>query len=142
MEKKIIFISMIIFILLIPTASFAKQGIGLVFGEPTGFSYKAGNLAIGLGWSFASDKNRIDATIDWWLINKDFVETLDWYLGVGIKGKFGTDTVGVGVRVPIGIQWWIADELELFAELAPGISLFPDTNPDLSGGIGLRYYFQ
>lgn len=142
MVKKFVAISMLFLALLMPATLFAEQGIGIVLGEPTGLSYKGGNLAIGLGWSFASDKNRIDATIDWWLINKDFIEMLDWYLGVGIKGKFGTDTVGVGVRVPIGIQWWIADELELFAELAPGISLFPDTNPDLSGGIGLRYYFQ
>ncbi len=142
MGKKIIYISIFIFMLIIPTASFAKQGLGIVLGEPTGLSYKAGNLAIGLGWSFASDKDRIDTTIDWWLINKDFVEMMNWYLGIGIKGKFGKDTVGIGVRVPIGIQWWIADELELFAELAPGMSLVPDTSPDLSGGIGLRYYFQ
>ena len=146
MIKKIMTISMLIFVLLIPATLFAEQGIGIVLGEPTGLTYKSGNLAIGLGWSFASADNRIDATIDWWLINDHFIEMFDWYLGagakVGLKLNQETDMFNIGLRIPIGIQWWPAEELELFAEIAPGLSLFPGTAFDISAGIGLRYYFK
>ncbi len=143
--KKTIAIILFLLVLLVPAATFAGTGVGIVLGEPTGLTFKSANLAIGLGWSFASADNRIDATIDWWLINDHFVEMLDWYLGagakVGIKLNQNTDIFNIGLRIPLGIQWWPAEELELFAEIAPGLLLVPATEPDISAGIGLRYYF-
>lgn len=145
MIRKIGTISMLFLTLLTPLTSFAEQGFGIIMGEPTGLSYKSGNLSIGLGWSFASDNDRIDASIDWWLINKDIDESLNWYLGagakVGLKINQDNDIFNIGLRIPIGIQLWLIEELELFAEIAPGILLIPGTDPDISGGIGLRYYF-
>ena len=143
--KKTIAIILFLLVLLVPATTFAGTGVGIVLGEPTGLTFKSGNLAIGLGWSFASADNRIDATIDWWLINDHFVEMLDWYLGagakVGIKLNQDTDIFNIGLRIPLGIQWWPAEELELFAEIAPGLLLVPATEFDISAGIGLRYYF-
>jgi hypothetical protein len=132
-------------ILMVPVAAFADTGIGLVVGEPTGITFKTDNLVIGIGWSFAAADDRIDATIDWWLINDNLTEILDWYLGAGAKVRLNlnqnTDTINVGLRIPIGVQWWPAKELEVFAEIAPGLLLFPSTDFDISAGIGLRYYF-
>ena len=147
MGKKIIIISLLLLILLVPASLFAEIGAGIVLGEPTGLSFKSGNLAVGLGWSFASKSdNRIDASIDWWLINEDFVGPLNWYLGVGtkigLKLNQDKDIFNIGLRIPIGIQMWPVEKLELFLEIAPGILLIPGTDPDISGGIGLRYYFQ
>ena len=147
--KKTTAIILFLLVLMVPAATFAGTGVGFVLGEPTGLTFKTNNLVVGIGWSFSSGvDNRIDATIDWWLINKDFVEMLNWYLGVGAKvgiktnqGNDNTDVLGVGIRVPIGVQWWLTNEFELFAEIAPGISLIPDTSFDVGAGIGLRYYF-
>ncbi len=132
-------------ILMVPVATFADTGIGLVVGEPTGITFKTDNLVIGIGWSFAAADDRIDATVDWWLVNENLTEILDWYLGAGAKVRLNlnqnTDTINVGLRIPIGVQWWPAKELEVFAEIAPGLLLFPATDFDISAGIGLRYYF-
>jgi len=145
MVKNFLVVSIFIWALILPVTAFAEQGIGIVLGEPTGLSYKTGNLAIGLGWSFASTNNRIDATADWWLINDQLIERVDWYLGAGIKLGLNinnnNDIFNIGLRVPIGVQWWPVDQLELFAEIAPGILLVPATDPDMGAGLGLRYHF-
>jgi hypothetical protein len=149
MNKKIAVVGLFIMVLMIP-AAFAETGVGIVLGEPTGLTIRSGNFpVIGLGWSLASGKsNRIDATVDMWLINDHFIEMLDWYLGVGAKigiktnqGNDNSDVFALGVRVPIGIQWWPAKDWELFLEVAPGIALLPSFGFDYAGGIGLRYYF-
>ena len=140
MGKKITIISLLLFILLIPAASFAEIGVGAIIGEPTGLSFKLGNFpVIGLGWS--TFNSSIDATVDMWFINDHFVEMLDWYLGVGAKLGIKSNDFLIGIRVPIGAQWWLTNEFELFAEIAPGLAILPATEFDISGGIGLRYHF-
>jgi hypothetical protein len=79
---------------------------------------------------------------------------VDWYVGAGLKLRFfddhnrdrhddnDGDFLGIGVRVPLGLEFFIIPEVEIFGELVPGISLFPDTDFDLDGGIGARYYFN
>lgn len=145
MVKKLVIISILFLTLLMPVALFAEMGIGIVVGEPTGLTIKADKLVIGIGWSFAAADDRIDATIDWWLINENLTDILDWYLGAGAKVRLNlnknTDTVNIGLRIPVGIQWWPAKELEVFGEIAPGLLLFPATDFDISAGIGIRYYF-
>ncbi len=145
MVKKILVVSIFIWALILPVTVFAEQGIGIVLGEPTGLSYKTGNLAVGLGWSFASTNSRIDATADWWLINDHLIEMIDWYLGAGIKLGLNlnnnNDIFNIGLRVPVGVQWWPVDQLELFLEIAPGILLIPATKPDIGAGLGLRFHF-
>ena len=143
--KKITATILFLLIMMVPAASFADIGVGLVAGEPTGLTFKMDNLVIGIGWSFVSPDNRIDATIDWWLINDHLVEMFDWYLGagakIGLKLNQNNDTFNGGLRIPIGVQWWPTKELELFAEISPGILLIPETNFDMGAGIGIRYYF-
>ncbi|MCK5674924.1 MAG: hypothetical protein KAH95_16205 [Spirochaetales bacterium] len=152
--KKTTTIILFILVLMVPAATLSADGIGFILGEPTGLSYKTENIVINLGWSFTSGTdNRIDATADWWLINKnlEILDVFDWYFGVGVKagiktnqGNDNTDTLGLGVRFPIGVQFWLPDDLsafELFAELVPGISVFPTFGFDPAGGIGLRYHF-
>ena len=145
MVKKLVIISILFLTLLMPAALFAEIGIGIVVGEPTGLTFKKDNLVIGIGWSFASADDRIDATIDWWLVEDNLTEILDWYIGAGAKVRLNlnqnTDTFNIGLRIPVGIQWWPAKELEVFGEIAPGLLLFPATDFDVSAGIGLRYYF-
>lgn len=145
MINKIVAVGLLLIILVLPVTAFADQGIGIVLGEPTGLSYKTGDLVIGLGWSFTANDSRIDATADWWLINDHLIEMFDWYLGAGIKLGLNlnndNDIFNIGLRVPIGIQWWPVEQLEVFLEIAPGILLVPSTDPDIGAGLGLRYHF-
>lgn len=49
------------------------------------------------------------------------------------------DEVGLGVSGSFGLGLLI-ERFELFAQVTPRLSLIPDTDGDVGGGIGLRYY--
>lgn len=146
MTKTIVAIVFLVVFILVPLMSFADMGIGVILGEPSGVSFRIGNFPVAtVGWSFT---NRIDATLDFWIINDDFIEFFDWYLGVGLRtgikinqGNDNTSIFALAVRVPIGLQWWIIENLELFVEAAPGVAILPSFGFDAGGGIGIRYFF-
>ncbi len=141
MKKKIILPCIIFLMLVVPVSIFADTGIGGVmgYGQPTGLSLKFNNFpVVSLGWSL-SDK-WVESTVDYWLFNSTLDKNIKWYIGAGVKMSIGDD-FGFIVRVPVGLQWFFVPGLELFGELAPGISLLPNTDRDLSAGIGLRFHF-
>ncbi|MBN1897938.1 MAG: DUF3996 domain-containing protein [Spirochaetes bacterium] len=123
-------------------ASNSGTGIGIIIGEPTGLSLKFGNFPVlGIAWSF---DEYIHLHCDYWLKNAYLGGPFDWFIGVGGKlliyesGK--DDNIGLGLRIPIGLQLFVVDNLEIFGEVAPGILLIPNTDFDIDAGIGLRFY--
>jgi hypothetical protein len=143
-----------------------KYGIGLILGEPTGITGKMWLSPItaidgGIAYSFNS----------FFLFYSDylyhfprafghetqFVSELTPYIGVGGMFLIESSTnnvdrsyfhsnqgsVGLAIRVPLGIEWRPADgaPLGVFVELAPGIGIIPTTYGVIQGGIGARYYF-
>jgi hypothetical protein len=154
-RRKVLLISLLAVVVSTPLA--ADVGLGVILGDPTGISALFDNrIAAAVAWDVS---NYLHLHGDVWLIRRLLAEPVDWYLGVGGKVKFfneGTagegppweaeeddppDGVGVGIRVPLGIQWYALPELELFGEIVPGISLFPSTGFDMDLGIGVRYHF-
>jgi len=125
-------------------------GAGIIIGDPTGISLKYDKFAAGIAWSL-DDYFHIHC--DYWFYQADLVKQLNWFVGGGVKFKAFDDhdnsrnhdsddhSFGVGVRVPVGLQYFIVPRVEVFGEIVPGIYLFPDTDFDLDGGIGARYYF-
>jgi hypothetical protein len=137
-------------------------GVGVVFGEPTGLTAKLwqnsrGAVDLGLSWSFNS----------FFLIYADYLyhfpgalarsgaPALTPYLGIGGELFFATDraktdrnyfanssnSMGLGVRVPLGIEWLPNAPIGVFVEVVPGMGLIPTTFGFLQAGIGIRYYF-
>ena len=151
LKRTLAILIVFLFLFISSSSIFSSPGIGVILGEPSGASIKIGNFPVlGISWSF---RNRLNATVDWWLFNSELVEPLDWYLGVGAniylgfnQGVGNTNIFGAGFRVPVGLQWWLLSELELFLELAPGIAITTNPNSivgfDMGGGIGMRYYFE
>lgn len=138
--------------LLLPLAA-ADVGAGILIGEPTGLSLSLNNQYIlGAAWSF---RNYVHIHGDYLFyrsgipeFEREFDKPVGWYLGGGAKLRIFTEekdkedsAIGLGVRVPVGVSFYALPELEIFAEIVPGIALFPDTEFDLDGGIGLRYHF-
>ena len=125
-------------------------GIGVILGEPTGVSIKYNNFPIlGIAWSI---DNHFHVHCDYWAHHAVLDGPVNWYAGIGGKMKvYRSDSkgrpkdddsrFGAGLRIPVGLQYYITDQLELFGEVVPGISLIPETSFDLDAGIGLRYYF-
>lgn len=129
-----------------------KFGAGIILGEPTGLSVKYWlnqRLAIdgAAGWSIHDDSEfYLHSDL---LVHKfDLIPVpegkLPVYLGGGAFVRFreGHHDDELGVRVPVGVSYMFENlPLDIFAEIAPGIELAPSTRIDVSGGIGIRYWF-
>lgn len=137
-------------------------GIGVVAGDPSGlsFGYRPGDewmLQAAAGWSLVND--RLHLNVDY-LYNITILQAPDAggvsfpvYVGVGGRLRLGDDwdddwdndgwdDEGVGLRVPIGIAV-LPDRapFDVFLEIAPAIILIPETEGEVDGGIGARFYF-
>ena len=131
--------------MVISTATVAADTVEwVILGDPTSGSALFGNrVAVAAAWSLDS---YLHLHADLWLLNRPLVDPLAWYFGVGGKvqllgGDGDGDDPRVGARIPFGIQWYVLPRLELFAEVAPGISVIPETDVDVDGGIGVRFHF-
>jgi hypothetical protein len=126
-------------------------GIGFMVGEPTGLSLKSwtgGNNAfdLGLAWSLGRyDAINIHGDYLWHNYNV-FSEvdegTLPLYYGIGGRLILAENDAIIGARIPVGINYLFEDSpIGLFLEVAPIINLIPDTDFDVDGGLGVRFYF-
>ena len=139
-----------------------RWGVGIIVGEPTGISIK----------TWINDRNAVDAAAAWsfsenasfqfhadylfhnfTLVKIDDVSgTFPVYYGLGGRLKLKDENKGkgrndddalVGIRVPFGISHLFADApVELFIEIVPILDIFPDSDFDLNGAIGARFYFR
>lgn len=57
---------------------------------------------------------------------------------LGIEER--TDKIVIGLSGNFGINLFI-ERFELFVQITPRINVIPNTDGDIGGGIGLRYYF-
>ena len=134
-------------------------GLGLVFGNPSGISFKTssrGATAIdgAISWDLGEEKSHIKLTADYlWHHDKHF------YYGIGGQGKFisGEDEkdedkeeeeesdiekMNLKVRIPFGARKVFRDPpIEVFGELAALVGFFPSVKIGVGAAIGFRYYF-
>ena len=152
-KKTLLMVALLAIITVIPAYSF---GIGAAFGLDVTETVGPGALlslrldsfpaVFGVGWSAKGDF-QLGLTADWWLFHTNLVSILSLYVGpglyldLGITG--GTASLGIGVRVPVGLQAWIIDPLELFLELAPTFGMKDGQFPRLGiqGALGFRFWF-
>ncbi len=147
MKKKVVLVCLIVFVLAFPLSTFADIGIGGIVGygqpldPPSGLSLKVNKFpVVSLEWHFGTSRY-VKGTIDYWFINDKLDRNIYWYLGGGVKASVGSSDFGLGLRVPIGIQWYFMPRFELFGELVPGFTILnPSGQFDLSEGIGLRFH--
>jgi hypothetical protein len=142
-----------------------KIGAGIIIGSPTGLTGKLwldSRDAIDLGLAFAF--NHYFMLYSDYLVHypgafgaqNKFVAQLSPYFGIGglivvtsddrtnddgFQGK-SRGSVGLGARVPLGIEWRPANpSVGVFVEVVPGVSIIPETTAILQAGLGIRYYF-
>jgi hypothetical protein len=66
-----------------------------------------------------------------------------YYCGIGarILLRDGHDS-RFGVRIPIGLDYVFEDaRIDVFIEVAPIVNLIPDTEFNLTDGVGARFWF-
>lgn len=144
-EKKLkrVFLLLVLLTIFLGLSAEASTGIGIILGEPSGLSIKINRFPVlALAWSV--DKHLM-VNCDYWIKNSRFDRNIYWYFGFGVSLRIinnQEDNVGLGLRIPIGLSTFLAKKLELFGELAPGMSFFPATDRTIAAGIGLRFYIN
>ncbi|MGM0587910.1 MAG: hypothetical protein ACQETE_05830 [Bacteroidota bacterium] len=125
-------------------------GAGIMVGEPTGISLKSWlnestALDAGATWSFTGDP-AVHIHADYLLHNFGAIEVekgrLPWYYGIGGRIQLANDP-NIGARIPVGLNYWVEGApIDVFFEVAPTLDLIPDVTFDVSGGLGVRYFFS
>jgi hypothetical protein len=129
-----------------------NTGLGVIFGEPTGVSFKlwtSRSVAFdaAAAWSFVGGGSfQFHADIIFHSFDLFKVEKGRMALYYGFGGRFksetDTDKAKLSFRLPVGISYeFERSPFELFVEIAPMLDLTPETKGDIGGGIGFRYYF-
>jgi hypothetical protein len=153
-ERKFMKKAIFIFLFMISgTAVMAQDsgfGLGLYLGEPTGLGVKGwvspnGAVAGAMAWTFTGD-GQLHIHLDYHRHSFKLFNVskgkLPVYYGIGAKVVFQDDPI-LGARIPLGINYIFEDApLDIFAEIVPGLRLFPGTDFDLAGGVGIRYFFN
>ena len=147
--KKLILISIVALFSIGVFAQDSGLGLGLIFGEPTGLSAKMWTsertaIDAAVAWSF-SGAGWFHLHADFLMHNYDLISVsegaLPIYYGLGAFTTFSSE-FGLGARVPLGIAYQFEGApVDIFAEIAPGLSLLPDLTFYIGGVIGARYYF-
>ena len=126
-------------------------GVGGQLGEPTGLTLKVYNenapsYEILAAWDLddffflnghALFEHRIDAsTLD---------PALEWYVGpgafIGVVDNPSEDEVGLGISGALGLHLVFSQQVELYVQVTPRIGVIPETEGEIGGGLGVRYYF-
>jgi hypothetical protein len=149
--KKIL-LSAILIIALHASLGMAQEsgmGLGIMLGEPTGISFKnwaTGKTALagGVAWSFGSE-DALHIHADYLFHNFGFFPVekgkLPFYYGLGGRIKLEDESL-IGVRIPLGVNYIFQDApLDIFLEIAPLMDLAPETEFNMNGAVGMRYFF-
>lgn len=129
-----------------------KLGVGVMVGEPTGLTAKYwlnDTLALdgAAGWSFHPHSDfYLQSDVLWH--DFDLIPVpqgrLPLYFGVGGLLRFRDQQHDnqVGIRAPVGLSYMF-DRLpvDIFVEVAPAIDVAPSVRAELTGGVGIRYWF-
>ena len=129
-------------------------GLGLMAGEPSGFSLKVWTgrhvaLDAGVGYSMWVYE-ALEAHGDVLFHSRSLTQREDGYLplyiGLGAQVKLangGDYPLRAGLRVPLGLEYVFASvPLGLFFELGPVFYVTPKADYRGIGTIGFRYYFN
>jgi hypothetical protein len=125
-------------------------GLGIIVGEPTGFSFKhwlSSNSAIdaAIAWSFI-DEGAFHIHADYLLHSFRLINVpegkLPFYYGIGGRLKTAHDAQ-LGVRVPLGLAYiFQSAPVDIFLEVVPILDFIPKTDFKINAALGARYYFQ
>ncbi len=129
-----------------------KFGAGITFGEPIGADVKYWFNEImaidgALGWSFHDDTDvYLHSDVLWHNFHLIPVSQgqMPLYFGVGTLARFrnSNEANQVGIRAPAGISYLLDNApVDIFAEVAPAIDVAPYVRGEVTGGIGIRYWF-
>jgi hypothetical protein len=150
--KKVKYITILFTLILISSLNAQDKGVGLgiIIGEPTGFSFKYWTSSTtafdaALAWSFI-DEGAFHIHADYILHSFNLIRVpegkLPFYYGIGARLKTSGDT-RLGVRVPLGLAYLFQNApVDIFLEIAPILDFIPKTDFRINAALGARYYIN
>ena len=159
-SKKCLIICIVFLILAVVPAMAEKNGLGiglygkfitgdLATGGGVGLTIRYGSFpVIGLAWNFLPNSFPLDGSLDYWIINYPIGNTKIFYYYLGVGGYFALMNINssdsyfnIGARVPLGLQAYFIEPLELFIEVAPALVFYPTIRWTITGRLGFRIFF-
>ncbi len=132
-------------------------GVGIHLGDPSGLSFKIAHAGRGVGASWGV--SAYDLLLSWKTRGADefFIGShllfdypvadppISFYYGPGLflqtrQRTQRDDDLWLGVSGNFGIDYFI-DRLELYVQITPRLSVVPDTQAEVGGGFGARFFF-
>ena len=126
-------------------------GLGIIVGEPTGLNMKLflneeNAIEGAIAWSLSSDNN-VHLQAEYLYHNYSLIQVskgqLPFFFGLGgrVVIRENADDL-VGIRIPVGLSYEFDGGIfDVFGELVPILDLVPDTDFELEGAIGARFWF-
>lgn len=123
--------------------------IGVMIGAPTGVNAKywidpRSALDLAAAWLF-EDEGYFEIHGDYlfhYLYPPVTKGLLPLYFGLGPTLRIGEDNSYFGIRIPIGIEYFILDiPLSVFGEIGPRVEIIPNSSVKVAGGVGIRFVF-
>jgi len=153
--RKTVTILFLILIFLTPSSrgmAYEKNdfGLGIILGSPTGLSGKfwlGKSIAFdaAAAWSFSREgRFQIHGDYLWHNFNLIKVEegSFPLYYGLGFRVNFGDETEA-GVRFPIGLEYLFPRApFDVFIEVVPILRVIKETDFEIDGAIGARFFFK
>ncbi|MBU8914245.1 MAG: hypothetical protein KOO61_09505 [Spirochaetales bacterium] len=156
MRRKIVIIALILMVTLAVGGFANMYGVGAAFsldalgGLPSSamLSLKVPQLPImwGVGAQLGGGTFNLAVTADWWLFQQNLVSFIGLYVGPGLYISLPSN-FEIGGRIPIGLNAYPLDFLEIFAELAVAHPFWTEgglTIPSLrlQAAFGFRFWFD
>lgn len=128
---------------------------GVLLGRPSGISMKywlgpTGAVDAAVGWDFRDERLHVHVNYlqHFFEVFATDPDRLPVYAGIGgdirirRSNDSNADDFRSGLRVPVGVSFLSADvPVDVFAELVPGMRIYPETRFDFWWGFGARYRF-
>ncbi len=157
MKKQLMMIGVLLLLISGTVSAKGSSGVGLygnLVGNGTGaggglgLTIKSGSFpVIGLEWYLMDHSSTFGGSMDWWIVNKPLAGIISYYMGLGGYAAIKSDDshsqngFNFGGRIPLGLQVFPIDPLELFIEVSPMIMFIPTINWTASVRLGFRVLF-
>jgi hypothetical protein len=129
-------------------------GLGGQAGDPSGITLKVYNANspsydVLAAWSSIDDFFFLNghALFENTIPAENVEQPLEWFIGPGAfigafeQGRDGDDDLALGISGTTGIQILLDRRFEIYLQATPRFFLVPETDANIGGGLGFRYYF-
>jgi hypothetical protein len=148
-RRALLVLPLLLILMAAPVRAQGGVGLGGQIGDPSGLTlklYNPGRVSYDFLVAWDLDdffflnvhglyERRLNTTEDF-----RFFYGPGGFLGFRDRPRDEDDDAVLGISGTFGLGFYI-EQFEIFGQLTPRLALVPDTNGDLGGGIGVRFYF-